>query len=113
MAAERGFDAIGTTLTISPYQFTEIIFQELERAAKARGLKALCQDYRFLYAQATRLSKEKGMYRQNYCGCRFSRAEAQAERIERKRQAAAAKALKHRALIWASAQGAATQVNQL
>lgn len=32
-AHEHGFEGIGTTLTVSPYQYTDIINEELERAA--------------------------------------------------------------------------------
>lgn len=88
-AAERGFDAVGTTLSVSPYQFTEVIREELERAAAAAGVRALFEDYRPFYDEATRRSREAGMYRQNFCGCRFSEAEAAAERAERKRLRAA------------------------
>lgn len=89
VAAERGFDAVGTTLSVSPYQFTEVIREELERAAAAAGVQALFEDYRPFYDEATRRSRRLGMYRQNFCGCRFSEAEAEAERAERKRQRAA------------------------
>lgn len=91
-AAENGFDALGTTLSVSPYQYTEVIREELERAAEREGLRALFEDYRPYYDEATRRSREAGLYRQNYCGCRFSDEEAAAERAERKRQRAEAKA---------------------
>ncbi len=91
LAAERGFDAVGTTLSVSPYQFTDVIREELERAAAHAGVGALFEDYRPFYDEATRRSREAGMYRQNFCGCRFSEAEAAAERAERKRQRAAAR----------------------
>ena len=93
-AAENGFEAIGTTLSVSPYQYTTIIREELERAAAREGVKAHFADYRPYYDNATRRSREAGMYRQNYCACRFSAEEAQAEREERKRARRAAKAAK-------------------
>ena len=83
-AVELGFDTISTTLTISPYQFTAIINEELERAAKQRGLGVLLRDFRTHYPSATRISRDLGMYRQNYCGCRFSIIEAEAERAARR-----------------------------
>ena len=85
-AATHGFDAIGTTLSISPYQYTEIIKEELERAATAHNLKQVFQDYSPYYARATQKSRDIGMYRQNFCGCRISSLEAQAERAQRKYQ---------------------------
>lgn len=83
-AAEHGFDALGTTLSVSPYQYTSVIREELERAAAKAGIKAVFRDFRPYYDEATHRSRELGMYRQNYCGCRFSEAEAAAERAERK-----------------------------
>lgn len=48
VAAERGFEGIGTTLSVSPYQYTQVIREEVERAAaqagdraRVRGLPAL------------------------------------------------------------------------
>ncbi len=85
-AAAKGYDTLGTTLSVSPYQFTDVIREELERAADEAGIQALFQDYRPYYDEATRRSREGGMYRQNYCGCRFSNSEATDERAARKRQ---------------------------
>ena len=80
LAAEQGFDALGTTLSVSPYQYTDVIREELERAASAAGVQPLFEDYRPFYDEATHRSREMGMYRQNYCGCRFSDVEAATER---------------------------------
>ena len=91
VAVERGFDAVGTTLSVSPYQFTDIIREELERAAERAGVGALFEDYRPFYDEATRRSRAMGLNRQNFCGCRFSEAEAAAERAERKAQRTAAR----------------------
>ena len=83
-AAVQGYEVLGTTLSVSPYQHTHIIREELERAAAAAGIEARFQDYRPQYDEATRRSRALGMYRQNYCGCALSDAEAQREREERK-----------------------------
>lgn len=91
-AAENGFNQIGTTLSVSPYQYTGIIREELERAACAAGVGARFVDYRPYYNNATQRSREAGMYRQNYCACRFSDEEAQIEREMRKQARKAAKA---------------------
>ena len=55
-------------------------------------LAAVFRDYREQYPEATRRSKAMGMYRQNYCGCMFSKIEAAEEREARKAERAAAKA---------------------
>lgn len=90
-AAACGFDALGTTLSVSPYQYTSIIREELERACKQAGISAFFEDYRPYYDEATRRSRAEGLYRQNFCGCRLSDEEAAAERAERKRLRAAHK----------------------
>ena len=92
VAAERGFEGIGTTLSVSPYQYTQVIREEVERAAARAGVASVFEDFRPYYDEATRESRELGMYRQNFCGCRISDLEAAAERAERKEQRAAAKA---------------------
>lgn len=99
-AVEHGFTVIGTTLSVSPYQYTGIIQEELERAAAKEGVEARFVDYRPYYDNATQRSREAGMYRQNYCACRFSEEEARLEREERKRarkQKQAAEAAAHAA----------------
>lgn len=92
VAAERGFDGIGTTLSVSPYQYTDVIREEVERAAAGAGVAPVFEDFRPYYDEATRRSRQLGMYRQNFCGCRISDLEAAAERAERKAERAAAKA---------------------
>lgn len=80
MACALGIPCVSTTLAVSPYQLFEVCGGELSRAAHAAGLEAVWRDFRPRYPQATARSKELGMYRQNYCGCRFSAAEAALER---------------------------------
>lgn len=83
-ASELGFTHISTTLAVSPYQLFDDCSVILERTARASGLEPVIRDWRPLYPQATVESRERGMYRQNYCGCRFSAAEAAIERHERR-----------------------------
>lgn len=83
-AAEAGFTYMSTTLAVSPYQLYDACMEELVAIAKANGLEPLVRDWRSFYPEATRESRELGMYRQNYCGCRFSAAEATIERHERR-----------------------------
>jgi predicted adenine nucleotide alpha hydrolase (AANH) superfamily ATPase len=90
-AAEHGFDALATTLSVSPYQDAEAICEEGERAAAAAGVRYLHRDFRERYPDATRRSRELGMYRQNYCGCVLSDGEAREERAARRAARAAAK----------------------
>ena len=89
LAAREGFEGIATTLTVSPYQYTDVIGEELSRCAQAAGVACVFEDFRPFYPEATRRSRALGMYRQNYCGCRFSAEEAAAERDLRRAQRAA------------------------
>ena len=91
-AAAHGFEGLSTTLSVSPYQYTDIIREEVEHAAAQQGLQAVFEDFRPHYDEATRRSRALGMYRQNYCGCRYSAVEAAREREERKAERAAQKA---------------------
>lgn len=101
-AAENGFDAVGTTLSVSPFQYTDIIEEELQRACDIAGVTCAFIDYRPCFEENERLSKEMGIYRQNFCGCHFSDDEAQLERTirkaARKAKKAALKAAKKEAL---------------
>ena len=76
MAEQLGFRHLSTTLAVSPYQLSEVCAQELATAATSHGLTHVWQDFRPNYPRATQRSRELGMYRQCYCGCRFSAAEA-------------------------------------
>lgn len=84
-AARLGYDAVATTLTVSPYQDQEGIREAGERACAAAGVTFLFADYRDRYPEATRRARALGMYRQNYCGCLPSMAEASAARAAGRR----------------------------
>jgi epoxyqueuosine reductase len=83
-AAALGFDTVATTLTVSPYQDPEAIREAGEDVCAEAGVAFLVTDFRDRYPEATRRSRELGMYRQNYCGCRYSEVEA-GEARERRR----------------------------
>ena len=96
-ASEHAFDALATTLTVSPYQHHDAISQEGQRAAAEAGVAWLDRDFRDRYPDATKRSRELGMYRQNYCGCVFSRTEAEEQRAERKARRVAEKGARREA----------------
>jgi hypothetical protein len=79
-ARELGIGSITTTLAVSPYQLYDTCMDALVKIARANGLEPVAHDWRDRYPEATRRSRELGMYRQNYCGCRFSAAEAAIDR---------------------------------
>jgi len=92
VAKEQGFTHVSTTLAVSPYQLFDTCGDVLFALAKAHGLTPIWRDFRPYYPTATTRSRELGMYRQNYCGCRFSAAEAAIERHEARDARKAAKA---------------------
>ena len=71
------------------------------------------RDFRCRYGQATQRSRALGMYRQNYCGCRFSIAEAAAERERRAAMRETERLEKHVAMMYAAACGTAAQESEL
>jgi predicted adenine nucleotide alpha hydrolase (AANH) superfamily ATPase len=90
-AADNGFDAMTTTLTVSPYQDPDAIAEEGEAAAASVGIEFVRRDFTDRYPEATRRSRELGMYRQNYCGCILSDMEAREQRAARKAERAQAR----------------------
>ncbi len=72
---KQGFDAFSTTLLISPYQDFDQIAATGEKLAKKYNVLFHMKDYRPYFRDAMALSKELGLYRQNYCGCIFSKQE--------------------------------------
>ena len=85
---------MSTTLVVSPSQLVDACVEILRAIAPRHGLIPVWRDFRPLYPEATRESRELGMYRQNYCGCRFSAAEAAIERHEARDARKRAKACK-------------------
>lgn len=83
-AARNGYDALCTTLSVSPYQYTDIIREELEAACHEASIDCVFKDFRPYYDAATARSREANMYRQNYCGCEISATEAEKEREQRR-----------------------------
>jgi predicted adenine nucleotide alpha hydrolase (AANH) superfamily ATPase len=69
------FDYFTTTLTISPMKNAPLLNQLGEQMAAEEGANFLCSDFkkRGGYLLSTQLSKEYGIYRQDYCGCVFSK----------------------------------------
>jgi len=75
-AAARGFQAITTTLLISPYQDQAALCRIGEEVAAAHGVAFFYENLRRGYAESRRLAREADLYMQRYCGCLFSEWEA-------------------------------------
>lgn len=83
LAAEGGYDYFTTTLTISPLKNAGRLNEIGEAAGKSAGVAFLPSDFKKKngYKRSIELSKEYDLYRQNYCGCIFSRNEVEHEKI--------------------------------
>lgn len=77
LAKELGFDYFCTTLSISPLKNAQKINEIGEVAAEKYGVKWLPSDFKKKegYKRSIELSKQYGLYRQNFCGCVFSKKE--------------------------------------
>lgn len=77
-AAEHGFDMFSTTLTVSPHKNSKLIFALAD--ACSGDVPFLARDFkkRDGFLRSTRLSRELGIYRQDFCGCEFSAAPSSA-----------------------------------
>lgn len=73
-AAKGGFEYFTTTLSISPMKNAEKLNTIGVGVAKEYGIKYLQSDFKKKngYKRSIELSKEYGLYRQDYCGCEFS-----------------------------------------
>ena len=74
-AAAGGFDYFTTTLSISPMKNAQKLNEIGVRVGKEHGVEYLVSDFKKKngYKRSVELSKEYGLYRQDYCGCIFSR----------------------------------------
>ena len=74
-AAQHGFDMFCTTLSISPLKNCEKLNEIGEELGAVYGVKYLPSDFkkRGGYKRSIELSHEYGLYRQNWCGCVFSK----------------------------------------
>ncbi len=78
VAKEGGFDYFTTTLSISPYKKADVLNEIGQRLGAAYGVPYLVSDFKKKngYNRSIALSREYNLYRQNYCGCEFSREQA-------------------------------------
>ncbi|MBP9021949.1 MAG: epoxyqueuosine reductase QueH [Spirochaetes bacterium] len=77
-AKKMKIDAVTTVLSISPHKSYEMIKTEGERLSSVFGIEFLSFDFKKNggFAESVKMSKENKFYRQNYCGCCYSKAES-------------------------------------
>ena len=76
-ARKGGYDYFGTTLTISPLKNADKINEIGRNLSGEYGVAWLPSDFKKKegYKRSVELSAQYGLYRQDYCGCAFSKAE--------------------------------------
>ncbi len=74
-AKQKGFKAFSTTLLVSPYQDHEAIKIIGGQIARESGIEFYYEDFRTGFRQAQAEAKQRGIYRQKYCGCLYSKKE--------------------------------------
>ena len=77
MAKKLGFDYFSTTLSISPYKNSQVLNEIGFSLEKQYQISYLCADFKKKngYKRSIELSEEYGLYRQDYCGCIYSKQE--------------------------------------
>ncbi len=74
-AKELDYDFFGTTLTVSPYKNSNLINEIGLELEKKHDIKFLVSDFKKKngYKRSIELSKEYNLYRQDFCGCKYSK----------------------------------------
>lgn len=87
-AKEGGYDYVTTTLSISPMKKADWLNEIGQEEAEQQGVSYLLSDFKKKngYQRSIQLSKQYGLYRQDYCGCVFSREERRKQQEERKKE---------------------------
>ena len=77
LAKENNYDYFCTTLSVSPYKNSKLINEIGEKLEKEYNVKWLYSDFKKDngYKNSIELSKKYGLYRQDYCGCIYSKIE--------------------------------------
>ncbi len=84
-AKELGFDYFTTTLSVSPKKDAVRLNAIGEELAAAYGVTYLTSDFKKKngYLRSCELSREYGIYRQDYCGCEYSYREREQQKREK------------------------------
>lgn len=82
VAKKNNFDFFATTLTLSPYKKTDWLNEIGENLSNKYQTSYLYSDFKKKngYKRSIELSKEYNLYRQDYCGCIYSKLEREEEK---------------------------------
>ena len=86
VAAEGGFDYFCTTLSISPYKNAAWLNEIGQDEGARHGVRHLVSDFKKKngYKRSCELSEQYGLYRQDYCGCVYSKEARERQKTEKK-----------------------------
>ncbi len=85
-AKENGYDAICTTLFVSPYQKHDELKKVAQEMADKYGVQLLYRDFRPGFREGQSKARELGLYIQKYCGCVFSEEDRYKKQIEKEKK---------------------------
>jgi len=76
-ARERNYGMVGTTLSVSPHKNAEMINAIGQELGRKYRIEFMAADFKKNdgYRRSVELSARYGFYRQNYCGCIYSKME--------------------------------------
>ena len=76
-ASDNEYDFFCTTLSVSPYKNARLLNSIGEKMSQLYGVRYLFSDFKKNdgYKKSCQLSQKLGLYRQDYCGCIYSKAE--------------------------------------
>lgn len=97
-AARGRFDYFTTTLSISPMKNAVMLNEIGQELARQWGVEYLTSDFKKKdgYKRSTELSREYGIYRQDYCGCIFSKREREEQKAKKEEKSSVSLATDHR-----------------
>ena len=86
VASREHFDYFGTTLTVSPYKNAKLLNEMGRQMENTYSVKFLFSDFKKKngYKRSIELSQEYHLYRQDYCGCKYSKLERERLLLEKK-----------------------------
>ena len=85
LAVANNFDYFGTTLTVSPYKNSQKLNEIGKELSEIYNIKYLYSDFKKNngYKRSIELSQKYNLYRQDYCGCVFSKQERENKKNEK------------------------------
>lgn len=81
-AKNNNYDYFATTLTLSPLKDAKKLNEIGEKLQEKHNIKYLYSDFKKKegYKDSIEMSKEYNLYRQDYCGCKFSKRDRDKEK---------------------------------